>query len=259
MKKGGCNCNRPDVVLELICRKSVDFLVCLIATHLTDSVLEHHVLLEEVVNGNLVLGVVVHRALEEEAQEALSAITAGTACKVDEQTQVKAQGCCKNRVAAQEVDLDLHGIAHPAKDVDVVPSLLVVVAGRVVVNAYLVEVVVVQVGLIFSNEDGLEGRELADLLGAEVGGLVKHEAVAVAQDVGREPAVQTEHAGADDGSETALNEGLAGLEVLTGDGHMGLLGHLPHGGDVDGGVGSTHDEGAILGQGGVSIAPISAA
>ena len=183
-KKGGRHSDRPDVSKELKCRKSVDFLVCLITAHLADGVLEHHVLLEEVVNGNLVLSVVVHRALEEEAQEALSAIAAGATSQVDEQTQVKAQGCCKDRVAAQEVDLDLHGIAHPAKDVNVVPALLVVVAGRVVVDAYLVEVVVVQVWLIVSNEDGLEGRELADLLGAEVGGLIEHETVTVTQDVG---------------------------------------------------------------------------
>lgn len=45
----------------------IDFLVSLIATHLADSVLEHHILLEQVINGNLILCVIVHRALEEEA------------------------------------------------------------------------------------------------------------------------------------------------------------------------------------------------
>ncbi len=42
----------------------------------------------------------------------------------------------------------------------------------------------VEVGLFFGDKDGLECRELADLLGAEVGGLVKHKTVAVAEDVG---------------------------------------------------------------------------
>ncbi len=67
----------------------VDLLVCLIATHLADSVLEHGVLLEEVVDGNLVLGVVVHRALEEEAQETLDAVTACACCEVAQEHEVK--------------------------------------------------------------------------------------------------------------------------------------------------------------------------
>ena len=113
------------------------------------------------------------------------------------------QRCGKNGVAAEEVDLDLHGVAHPSEDVEVVPSLLVVVAGRIVVDANLVVVALmvvvltaavyaVEVGLVFGNEDAFEGRQLRHLFGAEVGGLVKHEAVAVAEDVGREPAVEAE-------------------------------------------------------------------
>ena len=75
--------------------------------------------------------------------------------------------------------------------------------------------------------------ELRYFFGAEVCGFVEHETVAVAEDVGREPAAQAKAAGADDGSEARLNEGLAGLEVLAGDGHLGLLGEFPHCGDVD--------------------------
>ena len=149
-------------------------------------------LLEQVVNGHLVNGIVVLWALEEEAQEALSAVASCTVGEVHEQAQVKTQRCCEDRVAAQEVDLDLHGIAHPAKDVDVVPTLFVVVAGRIVVDAHFVEDVAVEVGLVFGNENRLEGRELAHLFSAEVGGLVEHEAVAVTQNVGREPAAHAE-------------------------------------------------------------------
>ena len=106
----------------------VDFLVSLIAAHLADGVLEHYILLEEVVDGNFTLGVVVHRALEEEAEETLDAMTAGAGSEVAQKHEVEAKGCCEDRVAAEEVDLDLHGIAHPTEDVDVVPSLLAVVA-----------------------------------------------------------------------------------------------------------------------------------
>ena len=61
-------------------------------------------------------------------------------------------------------------------------------------------------------------------------------------------------AGSDDGGETALHQGLAGFEVLTGDGHVGLFGQLPHGGNIHRGVGCTHHEGGTFGQGGVGIA-----
>jgi len=115
-------------------------LVGLIATHFADSVLKHHILLEEVVYRHFVLCIVVHGALEEEAQEALCAIAAGACGEVAEEHEVKAEGSCENRVAAEEVNLNLHGIAHPAEDIDVVPAFLVIVARRIVVDAHLVVV-----------------------------------------------------------------------------------------------------------------------
>ena len=74
---------------------SVDFLVCLVTAHLADSVLQHHVLLEEVVYGDFVLSVVVHRALEEEAQETLDAVTAVAGSEVAKQHEVEAEGRCE--------------------------------------------------------------------------------------------------------------------------------------------------------------------
>ncbi len=191
-------------------------LVGLIATHFADSVLKHHILLEEVVYRHFVLCIVVHGALEEEAQEALCAIAAGACGEVAEEHEVKAEGSCENRVATEEVNLNLHGIAHPAEDIDVVPAFLVIVARRIVVDAHLVVVVGVEVGLLFGHEDRLESRELRHFFGAEVGGFVEHETVAVAEDIGREPAGKAEATGADDRSEARLNESLACLEVLAG-------------------------------------------
>ncbi len=153
-------------------RGSVDLFVSLITTHLADGVLEHGVLLEEVVDGHFTLGVVVHGALEEEAQEALDAVAAVASGEVAEKNEVEAEGSCEDRVAAEEVDLDLHGIAHPAEDVDVVPAFLAVVARGIVVDTHLVVVALVaaflstaavcavEIGLLFSNEDRLKGREL---------------------------------------------------------------------------------------------------
>lgn len=74
----------------------VDGLVSGVASHLADGVLQHHILLEEVVDRYLVLGVVVHRALEEEAQEALDAVTAVAGSEVAEQHEVEAEGSCED-------------------------------------------------------------------------------------------------------------------------------------------------------------------
>ncbi len=68
---------------------SIDFFVSLIAAHLADSVFKHYILLEQVVHRNLVYRIVVLRALQEEAQEALCTITACTGSQVAEQHQVK--------------------------------------------------------------------------------------------------------------------------------------------------------------------------
>ena len=76
--------------------KSIDSLVSRIAAHFAYSVFEHYILLEEVVDRHFVLGVVVHRALEEEAEEALYAIAAGASGKVAEEHEVKTEGGCKD-------------------------------------------------------------------------------------------------------------------------------------------------------------------
>lgn len=208
-------------------------------------------LLVEVVDGLFATGIVVHGRFEEETQEALDAIASGTGGEVAQQRQVEQQRSGEDGVAAEEVDLNLHGITHPSEYIYIVPSLLVVIARRIVVDTHLVIIlhvlvvaVSVEVGLVGGLEDGLEGRELAHLLGVEVGGLVEHQSVAVAEDVGREPATQSETARADDGRKATLDERLSGLEILAGDGHAGLLSQLPHGGYVDRGIGGTHDEGS---------------
>ncbi len=77
-------------------RLLVDELVCFVTSHFANRVLKHDILLEEVVDRNFVLGVVVHRALEEEAQEVLDAITATTCGEVDQQAEVKAEGSGKD-------------------------------------------------------------------------------------------------------------------------------------------------------------------
>jgi hypothetical protein len=79
----------------------------------------------------------------------------------------------------------------------------------------------------------LEHAELRLLLGLEVVRVVEHLAVAVAEDVGRVPAVEAEHAGLEHRAEHGLDEGLAGLEVLARDRDALLGGEVAQRRDVD--------------------------
>jgi hypothetical protein len=90
----------------------------------------------------------------------------------------------EDRVAAEEVNLDLHRIAHPAEDVDVIPSLLVVLARWIVVDTNLVVNVAVKIGELLRLEDVVDNRELADLFSLEVLRLVEHLTVTVTEDIG---------------------------------------------------------------------------
>src|SRR4029077_8029312 len=127
------------------------------------------------------------------------------------------QRCCQNGVAAQEVNLNLHGIAEPSKDVDVVPTLFVITTRRVIVDPNLVRKLTVELGIKFGLQDVLEHRKLGLLFGLKRSWILKHFAIAIAQNVGGEPAIQSDHAGLETRSQNRLNQGLAGLVVLSAD------------------------------------------
>ncbi len=63
--------------------------------------------------------------------------------------------------------------------------------------------------------------------------VVEHLAVAVAQDVGRVPAGEAEHAGLQRRREDGLHQRLAGLEVFPADRGFVLARELEHHGQVD--------------------------
>ena len=119
----------------------VDFLIGFVATHFAECVFENSILLEEVVNGNFTLSVVVHWALEEEAEEALCSPTTGTSSQVAQQYEVKTQRSSEDRVAAKEVDLDLHWVTHPTEDINVIPTFFVVIARWIIIDTNFVVVV----------------------------------------------------------------------------------------------------------------------
>src|ERR1039458_5651645 len=58
--------------------------------------------------------------------------------QVKEKDQVERNRSSQDRIAAEEVYLDLHRIAQPAEDVDVIPGFLIISSWRVIVDANLV-------------------------------------------------------------------------------------------------------------------------
>src|SRR6202007_2909269 len=107
-----------------------------LAPHPAQSVLEFHEL-----NEYVVLRVNfrrVHGGLEIKGQPLLDAAHTGALSKVHEQNDVQHQRRGQNRIPAQEIDLDLHGVAEPPEDVDVVPTLFGVAARRIVLDPHLV-------------------------------------------------------------------------------------------------------------------------
>src|SRR5258708_39946746 len=82
---------------------------------MAERVLELHELDEEVVLGVEAGG--VHRALEVEGEPFLDAAHPRPPREVEEEGEVQHERGGQDGVAAEEVHLDLHGVAHPAEDV----------------------------------------------------------------------------------------------------------------------------------------------
>src|SRR6266545_4875108 len=186
--------------------------------------LEHRLLLEEVVDRRLAWG--GHRALEEEREPLLRPLLPCPLREVAEQREVEHDRRSEDRVAALEVHLDLHRVAEPPEDVDGVPAFLVVAARRVVVDRDLVVDVAVELGVLLRREDRVEHRHLRDLLRLEGVGVVEDLAVAVAEDVRREPAVEAEEPRMQHRRDGGLHERLAGLEVLAAGDHRAAVREL---------------------------------
>ena len=74
--------------------------------------------------------------------------------------QVENERRGQDRVAAEKIDLDLHLVAEPAEDIDVVPAFFVVAARRIVVDADDVRKVFVEVGINLGLKNVLEHRQL---------------------------------------------------------------------------------------------------
>jgi hypothetical protein len=87
------------------------------------------------IDAGAVLGI-----LEVEAEPLLDAEAAQrrrAGREIHEEAEIERQRSGEDGVAAEEIDLDLHRIAEPAEDVDVVPTLFVITTRRVIVNRTL--------------------------------------------------------------------------------------------------------------------------
>src|SRR5437870_4418455 len=95
----------------------------------------------------------MHWTLEIKAQPFLDAAHPASLGKIKEKNKIQHDRGRENAVAAQEVDLDLHGITEPSIDVDVVPSFFIVSARRVVMDAHLVREILVKIRVQFRLEN----------------------------------------------------------------------------------------------------------
>src|ERR1041384_8804718 len=96
-----------------------------------------------------------HRRFEIEREPFLHTFHAGALRQVKEQGQIKNNGRREDRVATEKIDLDLHLVAEPAEDVDVVPTFFVVAARRVVVDAHDGRTIFVELRVNFRLKDVL--------------------------------------------------------------------------------------------------------
>ncbi len=167
-----------------------------------------------------------HRALEIERQPLLNAAHPGALRQIQEQRHVEHDGRRQNAVAAEKVDLELHRIAQPSEQIDVVPTLFVVAAGRIVIDPDDVAKLLVEIRIEIRLEDVVEDRFLAFFLGLERLGVVEHLAVAIAEDVGRVPALDAEQPRLESRRDDGLHPRLPGLQVLAGDRRAALRGEL---------------------------------
>src|SRR5437762_12015549 len=104
-------------------------------------------------NEQVMLGIELRRRhwrFEVKAQPLLNAEPSqvGAALReVEEQYEIEHNGRRQDGIAAEEVNLDLHRIAEPAEDIDVVPTFFVVAARRIVINPDFVEDLAVELGI----------------------------------------------------------------------------------------------------------------
>ena len=108
--------------------------------------------------------------------------------------------------------------------------------------------------LLISFQNRIYHAELAHLLRVEVFRRIQYLAVAIAENVSREPARQTQAARAQHRSQHRFHQRLPRLEVFSGDGQLFSLSHFPHCRDINARIRRTHHERRIFRHRRISVA-----
>src|SRR5262245_51452067 len=125
----------------------------------------------------------MHRALEVKAQPFLNPSHSATLRQIQKQNEIQNNRGGQNTVAAQEINLDLHGITEPSVDVDVVPTFLIIPARRIVMDPHFMREILIKVWIELRLEDLIQNRKFALFLCFEGIRVIEDFAVAVAQNV----------------------------------------------------------------------------
>src|SRR5204863_10117764 len=96
------------------------------------------------------------RRFEVEGKPLLNSLHAGALSQVEKQRQIQDDWRRENRVAAEKIDFDLHRVAQPAEDIDIVPTFFIVAARWVVVDANDVGKIFIEVRIDFGLKNVLE-------------------------------------------------------------------------------------------------------
>src|SRR3954454_17880058 len=155
-------CGSPPIGARRVFQK-IQRLVVIFQTQVCDQVLAPHpaqrVLQFHQLDEDVVLGVNlgrVQRPLEVERHPFLDAPHPRPLRQIEEQHDVQHQRRGQDRVPAEEIDLDLHRVDQPPENVDIVPALFRVAAGRVILDSHLVVKLLVQVRVQIFLEDVLQ-------------------------------------------------------------------------------------------------------
>src|SRR5262249_14760645 len=201
-----------------------------LSLEITKGVLEFHQLDEQIMFG--IQSCSMHRTLEVKTQPFLYTAHSATLSKIQEQHRIQNDRRCQYAVAAQEINLDLHGIAEPSVDVDVVPSFFVIPARGIVVDTHLVREFLVKVRIKLRLKNLLQNRKLALLFRLEGLRVVENLAVTITEDIRLEPSAQTQHSGFQSRGQNGLHQSLSRLEVPAADRHAFFLRQLRQRRDV---------------------------
>src|ERR1051326_1576173 len=120
-----------------------------------------------------------HGTLEIKTQPFLNTAHSAALGKVQEQYKVQDNRSGKNAVAAEKIDLDLHGITEPAVDVDIIPSFFIIATGRVVMDADFVREILIKVRVKIGLKDLFQHRKLTLFLGFEGIRIIQNLSIAV--------------------------------------------------------------------------------